>query len=393
LIGGIRQSILLNIVTQQNLIENTILGVMRSSNALKFTFILLFTLHNVCANSQSINNLCDSIQVKYNIPELAFAVLNTDTTFIKHVSGYHKVNSKDDADKANIDDYFHLGSNTKAVTGFIAAYLVEHGKIRWDSRLFDIFPGWKKTANPAYYDVTLQNLLSHRARIQPYTSGLEYAELPQFTGTTSQQRMLFAQYLLHEKPVKAGAAFDYSNAGYSIAACMVEKASGKTWEHLVALVLHDEAGINYKLGWPNLTDAKQPWGHQMEAGKLMPVPGTTEYNLHLAEPAGDISMSLADYIKFITLNLRGLEGQDNVLKASTYNFLHYSTPDYAIGWGNAMLNKQQLSEHLGSAGTFVCYVLINKTANKAYIVMANNGSNAAQPGIFALVNQLRKIYP
>ncbi|WP_449436181.1 hypothetical protein [Pedobacter steynii] len=41
----------------------------------------------------------------------------------------------------------------------------------------------------------------------------------------------------------------------------------------------------------------------------------------MIEPAGDISMPLTDYIKFVQLNLSGLRGKSNFLKAETYNYL------------------------------------------------------------------------
>jgi len=39
-----------------------------------------------------------------------------------------------------IDDRFHIGSDTKAMTSLLAAMLVEGGKIRWDSTVAEIFP-------------------------------------------------------------------------------------------------------------------------------------------------------------------------------------------------------------------------------------------------------------
>jgi D-alanyl-D-alanine carboxypeptidase len=135
------------------------------------TIALLITY--LTCNAQNIQ-IAESLRVKYGIPELAFAVLTADKVIEEQYLGYHKTGQTAKDDTARKTDYFHLGSNTKAITGFIAAYLVEKNKIKWSTKLFDIFPEWKKQANPAYYQVTLQDLLSHRAKIQPYTSGGEY---------------------------------------------------------------------------------------------------------------------------------------------------------------------------------------------------------------------------
>ncbi len=54
--------------------------------------------------------------------------------------GHHSVNLKD---TATINDKFHIGSNTKAMTTFIIAKYVEKNKLKWDTKFFDLFSDWK----------------------------------------------------------------------------------------------------------------------------------------------------------------------------------------------------------------------------------------------------------
>ena len=103
-------------------------------------------------------------------------------------------------------------------------------------------------------------------------------------------------------------------------------------------------------------------------------------------------MTLPDYSKFIQFNLQGLSGKDNVLKSSTYNFLHFGLNEYSIGWGNLRKNEIQISEHSGSAGTFFCYTLLDKSKHLAYIIVANSGTKGTQEGVFKLLGVLRKKY-
>jgi len=358
----------------------------------RITIGFIFTLLAGSAMSQSISKYADSVREKYHVPEMAFAVITPHGITIKQVIGYHKTNTTDRKDAANINDYFHLGSNTKAITGFIAAYLVEQGKIQWNTKLFDLYPDWKAVANPAYYDITLQDLLSHRAHIKAYTAGADFTTLPAFTGDTAQCRKQFAAYLLTLEPVNTPTGFSYSNAGYSIAACMLEKATGETWEQLVMDILHKKLGLNVRFGWPNLADPNQPWGHWDENGQLTALPGNITYNLHLIEPAGDISIPITDYAKFIQLNLDGLNGKNNLLKADTYNFLHYGIKDYAIGWANVNTEARKFSNHAGSAGTFYCITQVEPNAKTAYIVMANSATAGAQLAITDLLKKLRSVY-
>lgn len=352
-------------------------------------FILAFLFSSV--KGQELTHFADSIRVKNEIPELSYAALTADSVLIKNVIGFRQSDVQNDQTKAQADDYFHLGSNTKAITGFIAGYLVENKKITWSTKFFSLFPEWKKDANPAFYEITLLDLLSHRAHVKPYTSGTEFQSLPKFTGTKDEQRKLFVKYLISNDALeKNNETYNYSNAGYSVAAAMLEKASGKTWERLLDEILSKKLHLRYKLGWPNRTDVNQPWGHWIENNKLTSLSSHTDYNLNLIEPAGDISMPLADYIKFVQLNLSGLRGKSNFLKPETYNYLHYGLKDYSVGWLNVNMPDKHSSEHAGSAGTFYCYTLINKDKNVAYIIMANSATENTLTGIFKLLEKMIK---
>ena len=345
------------------------------------------------ANAQEPKKFADSLVSTKLIPEIGYAVITVDSILELYTMGYHRADFKNEQTKAKISDYFHLGSNTKAITGFVAAYLVENKKIKWTTKFFDLFPSWKKNSNPAYYDITLADLLSHRAKIQPYTSGLEFQELPDFKGDKAQQRRLFAKYLLYEKPIKnTERIYNYSNAGYSIASLMLEKVSGLSWEQLTKVTMLKLFNINIEFGFPNKLDHKQPFGHWIQNDSLKVVESDVDYNLALAEPAGDISMTLPDYAKFIQYNLQGLQGQDNVLKSTTYEYLHYGFTDYSIGWGNVNKSDKQFSEHSGSAGTFFCYTLLDKKSKLAYIIIANSATRQAQQGIFKLLDKLKQKY-
>lgn len=356
-----------------------------------FTIIIIATSFTIKA--QEVLKVADSLMLKNQIPELGFAVVSVDSILELKTLGFHRADIKNEQTKANINDYFHLGSNTKAITGFIAAYLVENNKIQWSTKFFDLFPSWKKQSNPAYYDITLADLLSHRAKIQPYTSGLEFAELPEFNGDKAGQRKQFSKYLLNEKPVKnKNKIYNYSNAGYSIAALMLEKVTGKTWEQLTKEIMTTKVKVNIEFSWPNKVNLNHPYGHWIENDTLKPLSPDNDYNLALGEPAGDISMTLPDYAKFVQLNLQGILGKDNILKASTYSFLHFGLKDYSIGWGNLNNNEKQLSEHSGSAGTFFCYTLLDKNKKIAYTIVANSATQETQESIFKLLNVLRKKY-
>ena len=355
---------------------------------MKKVIFLLFILTMQAPQAQTIDDQIEQIRQAHEIPQLTYAVITQDSILSLGTSGTHK--STDTRNNASLVDYFHLGSNSKAITAFIAATLVQKGLISWDTTYFDLYPEAKKQAKPEYYKATLADFLSHRAGVHAYTNGTERLALPPFSGTKQQQRTAFSQFVLTQDPVETKEPYFYSNAGYSIAASMLEKVTNKSWETLVQEILGDELHLNYVIGWPNRNLEDQPWGHALSEGELTPVPPTFEYNLSLIEPAGDLSMTVFSYIKYIQLNLAGLSGANNVLSAALYRDLFSTKHPYSLGWVVTKKSKQLQYEHAGSDGTFFSYCLIDTTSHKAYILLANSGTPLAQEGVAQALKVLRQ---
>lgn len=355
----------------------------------KLLFFLVF--FNATLQAQSLQDRMEEIRQVNGIPQLSYAAIAKDSILTLGTTGYHKSTSTDPLERASLDDYFHLGSNTKAITAFLAATLVEKGVIDWTTTYFDLYPEAKENAHPAYLQASLQDFLSHRAKVPPYTSGTEKLNLPSFSGDKQQQRNAFAEYVLRQSPIETTTGYAYSNAGYTLAAVMLEKVTHRSWEQLLKNLLMEQLAIDFAFGWPNRNFDQQPWGHLELDGELTPIPPTFDYNLSLIEPAGDLSMNINNYIRYIQLNLEGLNHIDNILPASRYADLFTRTDSYAFGWA-VLANEQGTQyEHAGSDGTFFSYCLLDPTANRAYIVLANSATAQTQEGIqqaFALLREL-----
>ena len=361
----------------------------KDKNMRKISFIIFLLIANICFG-QKTTEFADSICKAYNIPEISYAVIDDKSTLEIAALGRHSI---DLADTATLNDRFHLGSNTKAMTAFIIAKYVEKGKLKWTTRFFDVFPEWKENSKPEYANITLQDLLSHRAGIQPF-QGENDPEIPDFKGTNQEKREQFGRFVLTLEPVFPDEQnpFIYSNAGYTLATLMLEKKTGKSWEQLVDKVFNKDLKLNVKFSWPENQKQKDTWGHSYENGKLIPVPSTVDYHLDYTEPAGDINIKLKDYIKFIQLNLQGLKGENNYLKADTYKFIHKGIENYSIGWFNIYENGKEFSTHSGTAGTYYSLVQIDRINGKAYIIFTNSFNQDTQQGVRLLMRKLKENY-
>ncbi len=350
---------------------------------------LFLIITNYCFGQKTVP-FADSIRNSFQIPELSYAVIDCNLTLEIAALGKHSI---DLPDTATLNDRFHIGSNTKAMTAFIIAKYVEKGKLNWATEFFDLFPEWKEKSRAEYAFITLQDLLSHKSGIQPF-QGEGDPKIPDFKGTKEEKRKKFGQFVLTLEPVRPDEQnpFIYSNAGYTLASLMLEKVTGKSWEQLVEKVLNKDLELNVKLSWPENQKQKDTWGHSFENGKLIPVPSTVDYHLDFTEPAGDININLKDYIKFIQLNLQGLCGENNYLKADTYKFIHKGIENYSIGWFNVYENGKELSTHSGTAGTYYSLVHIDRIKGKAYIIFTNSFNQDTQQGVRLLMRKLKENY-
>jgi CubicO group peptidase (beta-lactamase class C family) len=361
---------------------------------MKTVLQLLLLLFVTEVYGQSLIKQIDSLRLKNSIPEIGFAIIKSDTILEFSVMGYHTHGCKD---TATINDLFHIGSNTKAMTAFIAAKLVENNAIKWNTGFFELFPEWKKQSDSAYWEITLQELLSHRARIEPYVTGIEFKALPKLLGSKNEKRTQFCKFVLMQKPTPLkDTLFSYSNAGYTLAALMLEKATGMSWENLAIKTFKTDLGIDLGFSWPNLENTCQPWGHYKVNDSIISLSPEIEVNhdMNPIEPAGDIHISIPEYIKFIQLNLNGLSGTDNYIKSGTYNKLHIDSVNhlYALGWGNKTLYGKMISYHNGSASTFYARTIIDNSNLTAYIVMMNIATDSAIKSVDDIIEKMINKY-
>ena len=118
-------------------------------------------------------------------------------------------------------------------------------------------------------------------------------------------------------------------------------------------------------------------------------------------PAGNYSLSIPDYTKFLQLNLLGINGNDTLIKSSTYKYLHYCNFDstkpliglYSIGWGVYKTPEfQTISVHDGSADTFYCFTILYKELNFGMTIITNAGESESMKGVKKLKNSIVKYY-
>ena len=346
------------------------------------------TLQRGTYNTQ-FEQVLDSIRVKANFPAFAGAIVTTDTILAAAAVGSRRYGGPVNV---TIDDQFHLGSCTKALTATLIAVLVNDGLLSWNTTLRDLYPEYADIMRPEYRYVTIRQILSHSAGFY------RTPEVEIFPGTATEQRKIIVEKALQRAPAIASGSYLYSNLGYIIAGAIAEKLTGRNYEDLLIDRVLKPLGITSggfgSMGVPGMED--QPLQHTIYYAPI--IPGSSSDLPVCYSPAGRLHLSIRDWAKFVQWVLRFENGTYSLVSKENAKILTQAYVPaegesyYALGWG---VSDQQMAggrtlSHGGSNGlnlsmawlaplrkfavigaTNICAGTSNKSMNDALIRMIN----------------------
>jgi CubicO group peptidase (beta-lactamase class C family) len=303
-----------------------------------------------------------------------------------HATAVAGVRRFDDPAPVEPGDVFHLGSNTKALTAMLAALAVENGAIGWDTPVREVLGAG---------EATLRELLTHASGLAPYTDDEEFEHLQLPDGSAVDHRAAFARAVLAEPAAFVrGSEHRYSNAGYAVAAAMVESVTGQPWESALDSRIFRPLGIRGVVGWPIAHSTAAPLGHWDDEGAYrVHDPAEVPYTLLPAiRPAGDTSLSVGDYGIFLADQLAGLQGHGVLGPEAAYRAVHTSDASdgegglgFALGWGVTQRPGGPVSQHTGSAGTFYAVAALQPESDRGIAVLANSARDSDIAAVNAVV--------
>lgn len=339
----------------------------------------------------------EPIRARHGLPALAAAVYDADRPLAQGAVGLRAADQPEAP--VTIDDRWHLGSDTKAMTATLVARLVERGTLRWDTTLAEAFPDEATTMLAAYRTVTLEQLLQHRGGLVGNLLARPAIWNSLWTSTRPliEQRRAFVGQVLALAPEVPVGTFLYSNAGYMLVGAALERATGRSWEDLMRAELFsplDMASCGF--GPPATVDATDaPWGHRAASSQYTPVPpGPAADNPAALGPAGTVHCTLRDWARFAQLHLRGALSQPTpYLRPESFARLHAAPAggDYALGWGLASrpwAGALPALTHQGSNTMFLCSVWVVPSRGRVLLVATNAGDDRASAAVEATLGAL-----
>lgn len=318
---------------------------------------------------------------------LAGMAFNRDGILWQGVAGVRRA---DQPDLATLEDPWHLGSNTKAMTATVYARLVEKGQAKRGATVPELFPDLRP--NPSWATTTIEQLMSHRAGVSDRTlldPSWLIASRTDPRPVRDQRRALAAK-VFAAPPTGKPASFEYANANFILAGAAIERIADAPWEDVIKTELFDpldmpSAGFGAPLG-------EAPWGHSRDGQPLDPT-GISD-NPPALGPAGTVHVSLGDYAKFVRLFMGDPKG---FLTPESIRWLTTPPTDearsYALGWGTfkaAPWNQKPALFHEGSNTLWHLVCLVSPENGTAVVTATNDdarGTKAAQTLALELIKR------
>ncbi|MBN8553202.1 MAG: beta-lactamase family protein [Caulobacterales bacterium] len=340
--------------------------------------------------SRSLQVRLDRLRSEVGIPALGGAIVTAEGLAWIGATGARRAGHEV---AVTIDDRWHLGSNTKAMTAALYARLVEQGRTRWGARLADLFPDLP--VDSAWNEIHIEHLFGHRAGI------LDARFMPAWmirawTGDDlAALRTGLAQTVLSSPPPGPVGTFSYSNAGFIIAGAALERITGESWEASMRREVFEPLGMDSAgFGGPLGDNA---WGHQGSAMRPMDPSAVGSDNPPALGPAGTVHATMADYARFLRVFLTQGSGW-----LSADSLRHLTQPltgegqAYALGWGvvsgPGWTGGGPALAHDGSNTLWLARGVVAPSRSVGLICVAN-ASDPAQPAIDGLTQALIERFP
>ncbi len=320
----------------------------------------------------------DKVFHQHAPPALAAAIVTRDGIEWSGVRGVRRFGSDD---RAAIDDVWHLGSCTKAMTAALYGRLVDQGKAEWQLTIPQLFPQLK--VHRGWHAATVASLLMHRAGMSdtPWLTDEWVRTAQRDRSDLRKQRLDLVAQVVAEPPAHGPGTLEYCNLDYIVVGTAIEEITGGRWENVMRRELFAPLGI--RSGGFGAARGMVPWPHRAVDDQPLPInPDRDDSdNPAIVGPAGTAHMSLQDYARFVRMFLKAGSG---IVSKETMDML--VTPfgadqvDYALGWVIVRDRPWAKGIMLGHEGTNTlnhAYCAIAPAIGKAVIAFSNDGKRGA----------------
>ncbi|MGE3145763.1 MAG: serine hydrolase domain-containing protein [Pseudorhodoplanes sp.] len=368
----------------------------------------------VRAQEVSLRPQLEAIRGKYNLPSLAAAVARNGKVVASGAVGT-RVLGRDLP--VTIEDRYHLGSDTKAMTALLAGMMVDEGKLRWDSTVGEVLGADIPGLTPGFAAIRLEQLLSHSSGIPSDNDAIMAlyfgTDAYDYPPTELRKRIIGAWGSKNTPKIPEGSPFQYSNLGYVVVGAMIEKVSGEPWDNLIqrrifAPLELKSAGLGPQATF-GLYDAAI--GHKVEGDTVTPMPwGAGADGPAALGPAGIAHMSIRDFARWAAWNAAEGRRGPKLVRPETLQRIHRphvktpvienpkpgtpKTGEYGYGWGIVTFDwtGKPVLTHNGSNSMNLATIFVQPDLDLAIVAATNMPGDKADRALLEAVETLYRLF-
>ncbi len=365
----------------------------------KITFLFILFLACSCGVDDEILHTHIELQELYNTSELAglsVAIVDNKKVLYKNSFGYSNINKNRKYTNHTIQN---IGSISKTFIALAIMKAVEQGKLDLDTNINIYLPF--KVEHPHYPDkpITVRHLATHtsgitdsevyfksyvfdnplqvnvsqypddyRSIIELIKTNTKMDESVFFENTLSTSGSWYSLGNFIENP--PGEKYEYSNIAAALAAFVVEKSTGISFENYTQKYIFDPLHMD-ATGW-SFSDVNMQDHATLYYSKDFEV---SRYSL-ITKADGGLITSTSDFAKYLIEMMKGYKGKGKLLSAKSYKemFSLQSKHDEineamsGILWG---INNNGTIGHTGGDPGILTICMFDPIKNRGYYLMTN----------------------
>ena len=310
---------------------------------------------------KSIDSYIQKVQKEWQLTGVAAAFSKGGEVFYSKAYGVKDMTSTEPID---VNTVFQIGSVSKSFTAAVMASLVDEGKVSWEDTVVNILPDFKMYDPWVTANMQVKDVMTHKSGI----GGQVGTYLPNLGYDRDDIYRMMAQI----KPAYSFRNdYQYNNITFIIAAKIIEKVTGKTWEENVQERIFNPLGMTSTSmnGEGYIATENKAVPHEYlykDSIAIRPLYGDDQalWWLTVIGPAGSINSNVGDMIKYAEFHrLNGVDRNGKqVISEKSAKYLHKGvtitsqddnrTTLYGHCWFVEQNNRYRLYFHTGTTWGF-----------------------------------------
>jgi CubicO group peptidase (beta-lactamase class C family) len=334
--------------------------------------------------TEKIDSLVHVVMNDWQIPGMAIAIIKDNDVILKKGFG---TKSPEDFLPVDENTVFQIGSISKSFTAALIAMLVDEGKLSWSDKIIDHLPDFKLYDTLATKSIQVRDIMTHR-------SGLR-GQAGTYIPNMGYDRDDIYSFLKHIKPAtELRSTYAYNNITFIIAAKLIEKYTGKSWEENIRKRIFEPLGMTgssvNEEGFLNSENRSLSCEFEYDNGiknKWLYDDDRALFWLTVIGPAGSVNSTATDLIKWSKFHLnKGKVDGKEIISEKNIKYLHTGQiitsmdsariTTYGHCWFIEQTNRYRLYFHTGTTWGFTAICAFVPEINLGIAILVNSESPA-----------------